>query len=442
MRTCLLALLALCISPLVSTAAVADSWGEPGVEVTPSANGAYRLTVTPRSILNQLEFFEDKVAGREPAGQTPDEPATATARLERRESDGRWSVVWDRPLVNDVAPVSALVSDDGRYVVTFDNWHSVGFGDDVVVIYGSDGALIRSMALTDILPNYFMDGFPRSVSSLHWQHQSTRISGDMVQLAVLEPGVEAHRDGSPFYMVSIRLDTGTPAPLSADQRRRLQPLACTAHRAAVLDHNEGLRWLRSDLAAPTTSDRNEWSRYYYQATERLLASGSSDAAESDFLDQPLFQLLGPGEYMFSDFRDGFREALGAPAAELQRGLFAAIDQTLMAEEIVRTARRIAPGSLAGRDLYFFADADHWPRIAAAMADKGATLHQIDTGRPIPQRADFIAELGEDRAVDPACASISSIDDGTISAVTISVSVALLASMAVAISIGTRSSSRA
>ena len=33
------------------------------------------------------------------------------------------------PLVNEVSPVTALVSDSGN-TITFDNWHSVGYGDD------------------------------------------------------------------------------------------------------------------------------------------------------------------------------------------------------------------------------------------------------------------------------------------------------------------------
>jgi hypothetical protein len=43
-----------------------------------------------------------------------------------------------------VAPVSALVSEDGAYLITFDNWHSMGYGDDVVVLYRTDGTLIHS----------------------------------------------------------------------------------------------------------------------------------------------------------------------------------------------------------------------------------------------------------------------------------------------------------
>lgn len=436
MRIGFIAALTVFASSLVPTAAVADSWAEPKVAVTASVNGAYRLTVTPRPISDQLDFFEDKIAGREPAGQAEGQPDTATARLERRESDGSWSVVWDRSLVNDVAPVSVLVSDDGRYVVTFDNWSSVGFGDDVVVIYGNDGTLIRSMGLPEIVPSYFIDGFAQSVSSLNWRHRSTRIVGDRLQLAIFEPGVPFEAAEGPFYTIGIRLATGEPAPLSSAQLRHLQPLACTAHRVVVQDYNEVLRWFRSDLTAPTTGDRNAWSFYYSEAIRRLLEPEMSEADAADIVDLPPPELLAAGQHMSREFRDEFRAALRASAAELQRSVFGAVDQAGLVEEVERTAQRMAPGSLAGRDLYFFAGSAHWPRIAAALAGKGATLHQIDTDRPIPQRADVIARIaGQDRAIDQACASVNDTDGGASAGVAIAVGTALLASTAVAIGFG-------
>ncbi len=60
------------------------------------------------------------------------------------------ALVWERTLPNEVAPASALVSSDARFVVTFDNWGALGHGPHVVVIYDADGQLIRSLSLSDI----------------------------------------------------------------------------------------------------------------------------------------------------------------------------------------------------------------------------------------------------------------------------------------------------
>lgn len=44
---------------------------------------------------------------------------SARGILERKDDSGRWTEVWDKPLTNEVAPVSVLIANDGRYVVTY-----------------------------------------------------------------------------------------------------------------------------------------------------------------------------------------------------------------------------------------------------------------------------------------------------------------------------------
>jgi hypothetical protein len=45
-----------------------------------------------------------------------------------------------------------------NYVVTLDNWHEVGRGDNVVAIYGPDGKLVRQLALSDFLTQQQLPG--------------------------------------------------------------------------------------------------------------------------------------------------------------------------------------------------------------------------------------------------------------------------------------------
>ncbi|WP_286772128.1 hypothetical protein, partial [Sphingomonas sp. 66-10] len=96
-----------------------------------SCRGHARITVVPRDLENQLSYFEDKVNKVDPAGQAKGGTRFARARLERL-TNKRWQVVWEREIANDVAPVSAIVRDDGEYAVTFDNWHGVGYGPNAV----------------------------------------------------------------------------------------------------------------------------------------------------------------------------------------------------------------------------------------------------------------------------------------------------------------------
>ena len=127
----------------------ADSWLPPIPVTALSDGGAYRLTVYPRQLSESLEHFSDKVDGNAPAGQRAGGRAQCEATLEKLGPQS-YEVVWRKPLVNDVAPLSALVADGGRFV-TFDNWHHVGIGEDTIAIYQADGTLVKKHRLEDVV---------------------------------------------------------------------------------------------------------------------------------------------------------------------------------------------------------------------------------------------------------------------------------------------------
>lgn len=192
----------------------ADSWMLPTRTTYVSADKATRLTVVPRELESQLAYFKDKVKEREFAGQRAGETTrTARAMLERRVS-GRWTKVWEAPLVNDVAPVSAIVSDDGAHVVTFDNWHGTGLGDNVVVIYRDGGRLVRMLRLDQILPAEYIKALPSSTSSLWWsgQHRFAP-DGQHLPLAVVVPDEDKlPSDRHATVDIAVDLDTGAVVP--------------------------------------------------------------------------------------------------------------------------------------------------------------------------------------------------------------------------------------
>lgn len=149
--------------------ALADSWALPTPQKYYSENKKYYVEVIPRLLESQLKYFEDKSAKREPAGGKPGVKDNYCRGVFYKQNDGgAYEKVWEGRLTNDVAPVAALVSDSGEYFVTFDNWHLIGYGDNIVAIYGPGGSLVRKMALTDIFPRESMIRLPRSVSSIYW----------------------------------------------------------------------------------------------------------------------------------------------------------------------------------------------------------------------------------------------------------------------------------
>jgi hypothetical protein len=219
-------------------AARADSWFPATKEVYFSPDKETRLTVDPRELSGPLEYFEDKVDGKEPAGQKKNGNRQANGRLERKNPDGTWSVVWEKPIVNEVAPVSVLVANAGQYVVTFDNWHSMGYGDDAIVIYNAEGTVIRAMSLKDVLPEKFVAALPRSVSSLHWGGEHILdMNRGLLNLKIYMPGSPEYGDDTKYVDVFVDLATATVQPPSGSE----WDMALAAADAENVQREEGER---------------------------------------------------------------------------------------------------------------------------------------------------------------------------------------------------------
>jgi len=64
------------------------------------------------------------------------------------DEQGNEKSIWNVRLVN--VPVRALVSDDGKYVVTLDTWGGAGF-DHSLVVYGAKGKVVADFKLEELL---------------------------------------------------------------------------------------------------------------------------------------------------------------------------------------------------------------------------------------------------------------------------------------------------
>ena len=79
-------------------------------------------------------------AGRDCRGELSESP-------ERGRTGRR---VWERALVNDAAPTQVYIRDDGRFVVTLDEYRRGG-ARNALVVYGEHGEFLRHFLLTDLL---------------------------------------------------------------------------------------------------------------------------------------------------------------------------------------------------------------------------------------------------------------------------------------------------
>jgi hypothetical protein len=206
-----------------ASAVYADSWALPTEQTICSANKKYCLKITPKKLTSQLDYFSDKVDGKPDAGgDKKQEKNFCKGEFSARNDKGKMKTLWTIPLVNEVSPVDALISDNGDYVVTFDNWHSVGYGDDAVVIYrAADGGLVKKFALTDFLTESDFNELSRSVSSIWWQGGKHTIENGKLVLKVAGPGNDGHGNDGAYFPINIDLALGVPLDDKKDRYPKL-----------------------------------------------------------------------------------------------------------------------------------------------------------------------------------------------------------------------------
>lgn len=173
---------------------LADSWEWPTSPTTNrSSNGAYEFIITPPAGTEaSIRFSQGSTA------------------VFRRMGFEAWETLWSGRLINRVTPVGVLVPDTGRYVVTLDEWHSVG--KNPVVIYGEGGRLIANLSLADLdLVDH--PKISRSVSSYHWNAWAIFLFG---------PSPQKWRVKPPMLPTSADLPDKTPSgPAPPEPWRRL-----------------------------------------------------------------------------------------------------------------------------------------------------------------------------------------------------------------------------
>ncbi|HYH47483.1 MAG TPA: hypothetical protein VEG34_17515, partial [Thermoanaerobaculia bacterium] len=137
------ALVLLILGSIASPGSACTVAGErlPGPEVYVSGNGQFAVAIVP------------KPRERRPGGglqAAPGEPGTE-ALVHAVDRSGEPHLAGRFALAHEAEPLDALVSDDGQFLITFGNWSYFGDNKEAVAIYRTDGSLVRSLALGDIL---------------------------------------------------------------------------------------------------------------------------------------------------------------------------------------------------------------------------------------------------------------------------------------------------
>lgn len=382
---------------LVSCSAptMADSWIPATVKQYTSADGSWRLTVYPRPLTNQLNFFKDKVDGKRNAGGVPGEAQKSPIGHMEHRIDGRWVTAWKAPLVNDVAPVDAVVSNLGQ-AATLDNWHSMGWGDDAVVIYTASGTRVRKLGLADFLPNYYVDALPRSVSSIHWRGDA-RIDETSGRLVI--PVVIPSQDASVAYSGKARhidarflLSDGSLLPMDAKGWGEAVAAATDVNARRKEERAEQRARFISPLGVPQDGNITSWHQYLLEAFYRVDPDWQNGYPDTDVIPLPSdshFKLLAG--YVGDSLTDrGHVEGIV---------MIASLSQDVLVATVTKQAKRVKPGFLAKARVYVAADDTHMPTIRSALSPTGAEIIQLDINATIPQRRERLERLRSDEASD-------------------------------------------
>lgn len=243
--------------------ALADSWPPPSKQLYLSADKTVRLTVEPCK------------PGRKDSYDCADgDQSHATGILQQKRKSGGWTEIWRKTLANKVAPTSALVTNSGQFIVTFDNWYGTGFGKNVVAIYNAEGLLIRSFALSDIVPQNYIDAMPHSISSINWsgEHKFTSVQDQLILqivVPVAQPIEDDYRDNDGYVDFHIDLATGQLVPPSGREWERAKAAVATVNAAQLEWAQQRRRFLTEPLLGPAVNSVQNLRAYVIEGFERL-----------------------------------------------------------------------------------------------------------------------------------------------------------------------------
>ena len=150
---------------IIDGAAHADQWSFPEQVEILSNNKQYKFIIVPNRRIGEVNVGSFGILYKKVA----------------KEYKKQWII----RLVNKHSPVSGVVSENGDMVVTFDNYHRAGLGEDVIVVYGGDGALIRKYGLEDFLEEDHLKILPRSISSRSWNCDEGSIVKGILNFSVI-----------------------------------------------------------------------------------------------------------------------------------------------------------------------------------------------------------------------------------------------------------------
>jgi hypothetical protein len=155
----------------------ADFWENPEITVTYSQNKEYALVVYPRYY--PKDYSTVKYQRQYKQGITTDTIIPCYAVLYHLSSLDT-TIIWKKLLVNFTAPCEIVVSNDGKSIVTIDDWFSRGT-KHTIVIYNETGEVVVDFTLKEISP-FPLNEYEITISSIWWKGRAEYLDNDRVKI--------------------------------------------------------------------------------------------------------------------------------------------------------------------------------------------------------------------------------------------------------------------
>ena len=84
------------------------------------------------------------------------------------ETNDRYNHIKTLSLPNPVRPLEGMITEDAKFLITFDDYFGVGTGENVIVIHNIESGKSKSYSLRDFVTWDDIRNMPSSVSSDYW----------------------------------------------------------------------------------------------------------------------------------------------------------------------------------------------------------------------------------------------------------------------------------
>lgn len=158
-----------------------DTWAPPSIRSYLSENGQFLLKVYPTEIPKNYYKWHSAKPKRKSRFSVEDTTIVHCHAILYEINHTDTIQIWNKRLINRMAPSFAIVADDGKSVVTFDNWGSLGAGIDVMVTYGECGNMVKRYNLEEFSP-FPINNYLMSISSIWWRCGAKYISNDEIEI--------------------------------------------------------------------------------------------------------------------------------------------------------------------------------------------------------------------------------------------------------------------